>query len=48
MYVTRCFWVDKKFLVTFAIFAKFEALVGLEFVKSVILAIFEVFVAWCF
>ena len=48
MYVTRCFWVDKKFLVTFAIFAKFEALVGLEFVKFVILAIFEVFVTRCF
>ena len=25
MYVTLCFWVEKKFPVTFAIFAKFEA-----------------------
>ena len=25
VYVTRCFGVEKKFLVTFAIFAKFEA-----------------------
>ena len=56
VYVKRCFGVEKKFLVTSAIFERFEAfsrpfLVLLEvqnFVKFVILAIFEVFVTRCF
>ena len=58
MYVTRCFWVEKKFLVTFAIFAKFEAFSrpfsACSCSKSRILLnllfyfIFRVFVTRCF
>ena len=58
VYVTRCFWVEKKFLVTFAIFAKFEAFSrpfsACSCSKSRILLnllfyfIFRVFVTRCF
>ena len=58
VYVKRCFWVEKNLLVTSPILEKFEAfsrpflacffLEVQNFVKFVILAIFEVFVTWCF